>query len=350
MKYTFFNIEAEILFMDKPELFISELNSHIKDNQFDNSAITKIECWVSVSNHDEFSTISASFYNSIAQYFNQKPPASILLAQKPTASKDHALLKISYCDDKTAKVEHKQFQKHPYTLLTFDNECIIFSGGISNDQQNDHLRKTQEAYDFVEQLLDHEEMHFGQIYHQWNYVENIDSMLCDPHTQWTPGQTVKEIRSLYFDPNLFKHGYPLQTSIGINCGGYITDFIATSKDGFPSAQIKGAKNQQTKSIYAPALKEVHINVSSDSETCEGKSISEQTITAINAFNTQLIEGKLENGLISEVKVFIRNSEDFEIASTIIEKNLQIKNVIYLVANSSAPSTLISLEGLVKVEA
>jgi len=349
MKYTFFEIDAEYLFMDKPDLFASELNSHLKQNNFEKSAIAKIECWVSISNNDEFLTSNSTFYTSLSQCFNKKSPAALFLGQSPIIiSKDKALLRFSYCDEKNAIVEHKEFQKHPYTSIQIDNERIVFSGGVAFNQKDDTLRSVQGAYDFVEQLLDNEEMHFGQICHQWNYMEHIDSALTNPHTDWTNAQMVNEIRNLYFDPTLFKHGYPLESCMGMDNVGFVTDFVATSKEGFPSGQIKSAVDDVTNAIYFPVLKEVHIgNYYSKME--KGKSTSEQTIALINDFNKQLKKCNLEAGLVSEARVFLKKKEDLEVVSTIIEENLQPENVMYLQANTSDVDLLVAIEGIIKVE-
>ncbi len=349
MKYTFFEIKAEYLFMDKPDVIASELKSHLKKSNLDKSAIVKIECWLSISGNDEYVTSNNTFYTALAQCFDKKLPAALLLAQSPVVkAKDNALLKVTYSNKKDTIVEHKQFQKHPYTTVLLDNERLIFSGGIMYNQENDTLRSVQGAYDFAEQLLDHEEMHFGQICHQWNYMEHLDSTHTDPHTGWNNYQVVNEIRDLYFDPTLFKHGYPLQSCTGIDRGGFITDFVAASKEGFPTVQIKSAVHQVTNAIYLPALREAHI-VSDHSNTDKSESVSGQTLAVVGEFNNQLKLCNLKAGLVNEAKVFLKNMEDLEVVSTIIEETLQPESVVYLQASTKNDDLLISIEGIIRVE-
>lgn len=346
MKYTFFEIDAESLFMDKPDVFASGLEAYLKDFKIDSGLIVKLECYLSVSNKDEYLTCYNTFYTSLSKSFKKQSPAAILIAQKPITKNGKAILRITICDEENVVVKHKQFQKHPYTLIQIQNELIIFSGGIAYDDANDTLRSVQGAYDFVEQLLDHEDMHFGQICHQWNYMENIESKLTDPHTSWTNIQVVNEIRNLYFDPTLFKYGYPLQSHIGINEGGFITDFVASAKDGFATAQVKSSDQQITKAIYLPALNEVHID-SRRAELPDNASLIEQTNAAINELNILLKDCDITNGVVSDLKVFLRKKEDFEVVSTIIDEAWPAKNVIYLQANAPDEGLLITIEGIIK---
>jgi len=349
MKYTLFEIDSESLFLDKPETFASHLSSILNDNKIDKKSIAKIECWLSILNDEDYAICYNTFYAALPECFKNQYPAATLIAQAPLTSNNKTLIKVSLCNNKDNTIEHKVFQKHPYTVIRNQNESLILSGGIRYQAIDDTLRSVQGAYDFAEQLLDHEEMHFGQICHQWNYMPKIESPLTDPHTNWTNSQTITEIRNLYFDPSLFRHGYPMQNDIGLNSGGFITDFIAASKDGFPTAQIKGNAEDNNQLIYIPLLDEIHIKSCPSAEQ-SNTSITEQTDMAVQALQKLLKENNLLANPILEIKIFISKKSDFNTVHSILAETLEPESILVLQAQTANTKALIAIEAILKMKA
>lgn len=311
MKYTSLKFDAQLLYMDKPEAIVKELTSFLSDLKISPQSIAMIEVYAVINNNDDYLSCSSTLTSALSQIYKEQPPAHSLVAQKPVQNPDDALMRISICDENLS-LKHKIFQKHHYSLIMSNDEKIILSGAISFNWTNDMMRNVQSSFDFIEQLLDHEEMHMGHIAHQVNYIEGINSKDKEPSTGWNNQQILDEIRKLYFDPTLFKHGYPVQTYANTTAGNYITSFVAAVKDGFPTAQfdlgIQSGKNETIIS-YVPGLNKAMIgNLCSESES----SMQEQLHSGINNLKQVVEESGLNvSDIFDEIKITIVDENDLE---------------------------------------
>ncbi|TRX71623.1 hypothetical protein [Carboxylicivirga sp. M1479] len=256
MKYASLKVPSELLFVDKNKDLAQEISLFLSDLSISIDSIVKVECFVPYSNNEEYLSCNTCFQSSLGQVFKTKIPANTIVAQEPGNNEEESILYFTMVDSSSVTINYKEFQKHHYVTLDANGEKVLISGGILFNDDDTMLRNIQLSIDFAEQLLDHEEMHFGHIAHQINYIEDLSSDKVDVTTGWTNSQTLSEVRSLYFDPNLFRHGYPLQSVNEVKFGGYQIDFIAANKDGFPVAQFNKGNNSkelETNSCYLPGL-------------------------------------------------------------------------------------------------
>lgn len=328
MKYTSLKIDASLLFIDKPEIINTEISSFITDLAIPPTNIAKIDCYVSISNQDEYLTCQTAFTSALNLLFGKKLPANTLIDLKPTEAANKALIRLSIVDSNKATVECKEFQKHAYSLVTVGDEKILFSGNIGFPKSGDLLRNIQSTYDFAEQLLDHEEMHFGHIALLNDYIEHLNEDAPSASTGWSNVETLEEVRSLYFDPVLFKHGSPLQLINNIQHGEFHLDFIAATKDGFPTAQCfksDNASEGSTQYCYIPGLRKIFSgNLNDGSGTTIEKQLQLVTNRVKNIMNTCCVEA---NKTIDELKITLPDTNQ----STILQNemaNLLTANKIY----------------------
>lgn len=258
MKYTSLKIDASFLQLEKTKELHSEIISFITDLGLDKTNIAKVECYVSMSTQEELSSCQSTFQEALKLSFGAQLPANTLIDQQVTDTEGKAVLKLTIIDSASASIVYKEYQKHPYTIVNINNEKFLFSGGIMFASENDVLRSIQLAYDFAEQLLDNEEMHMGHLALISNYIEDLQGQNKAASTGWDNLKTLDEVRSLYFDPTLFKHGYPLLLNNSIRYGSFCISFIAASQDGFPSAQYFSTNTKPTQSCYLPGLKKAFI--------------------------------------------------------------------------------------------
>ncbi len=320
MKYTSLKIDASLLFIDKPEKIQQELNSFLSDLNIAPNQVAKVDCYAPINTQDEYLACQSAFASALSLFFNKQVPANSLIDLQPIENKAKATIRFSIIDNKVSTVAHKEFQKHQYTLVTVGDEKLLFSGSIQFNETNDLLRNIQMGYDFAEQLLDHEEMHPGHIALLNDYLENINESEANASTGWSKLQTLEEVRSLYFDPTLFKHGYPLQQIHNIRKGTFSIDFIAANKDGFPTAQYHtNASGELTQACYIPGLKRLFAAQLNDGS---GTTLEEQVHQVINSITDLMdnfcAESKKE---IDELSVSIPNNSDGELIKQEIEKQL-----------------------------
>ncbi|MCT4586525.1 MAG: hypothetical protein N4A71_01755 [Carboxylicivirga sp.] len=327
MKYTSLKIDAQLLYMDKPEAISKELTSFLSDLKIPAKSVALIEVYATISNRDDYASCSSTLTDALSNIYKDELPAHRLIANKPVQSSEGALFRISLCSS-PEKLEYKTFQKHHYSLINNNGEKTVISGAISFDWDNDAMRSIQSSLDFVEQLLDHEEMHFGHIARQVNYLEDINSDSKEVSTGWNILQTLDEIRQLYFDPTLFKHGYPLQSYANVNAGRYVTAFIASAKDGFPTARLV-TNEDETLITSIPGLNTSIIgNFCNELKT----STQEQLSAGINQLKKLLEESNLSfNKAIDEIKVTISDEKDLNLVEKEINDNLTYNKLTLLQA-------------------
>jgi hypothetical protein len=347
MKYTSFKIDAQLLFMDKTNEISQEISSFLSDLSIAPTTIVKVECFAPVSNQDEYLTCSIAFNSVLTEVFKKQIPANLFVAQSLAEDPQKVLLKFCMCDEKAFSIEYKEFQKHAYCLVKNNEENILISGGIAFNQSEDRLRLVQSTFDFIEQLLDHEEMHFGHLAYQANYTNDISSDKKDKNTGWTNIQTIEEIRSLYFDPNLFKHGYPLQHTSHLNTDGFIIDFIATSKDGFPTAQYNlGTEANRTQNCFIPGLKKLYINSPVD---LIGSTSEEQLLSAIDTLKALLDNcGKKTSEIIDEIKLNISDIADLKLIKQLINEQIKTNKLVLFHAPLQSNDLKIDIEAVVSI--
>ena len=159
--------------MDKTDEINREISSFLSDLSIAPSTIVKVECHAPVNNNDEYTTCSASFDSVLSGVFEEKIPANLFVDQQLADDPSKTLLNFCICDESAFSIEYKEFQKHHYCLVKNNDENILISGGITFDESDDMLRLVQSTFDFMEQLLDHEEMHFGHLACQSNFITDL---------------------------------------------------------------------------------------------------------------------------------------------------------------------------------
>jgi len=335
--------------MDKPEEIAQELISFLSDLNIPKQAVVKVDCYALIKSNDDHASCSSTYRSALTAVFKDQIPAHTFIAQQPIEKDNEILFRIGINDVSSTKVEYKEFQKHNYCVLSNYEERILISGAIGFESAGDALRDIQTTFDFAEQLLDHEEMHFGHMAVLNNYLANIDNSKKDVQTGWTNTQTLKEVQGLYFDPVLFKHGYPLQTISGIDYGAFTLDFIAASKDGFATAQYNLGADAQTENeimCYLPGLNKVFIaNINKDREL----TIQEQLKTSIERLSLLMSNSRLKyKESFSEIKVLISEASDLSTVTSMLNTAIKADKISVLRSHFANKQNKIEVEAIATI--
>ena len=146
---------------------------------------------------------------------------------------------------------------------------------------------SEQAFRKVEEILKTEQMNFGDIVRQWNYLERI--------TDITHGnqcyQDFNDVRTLFYASSAWESGYPAATGIGTQYGGILIDFNAVSGE----VDIVPLDNdwQRAAHVYSD---EVLISHRADTEKGtpkfeRGKSVSDRRQEVIYISGTAAIRGE-----------------------------------------------------------
>lgn len=134
---------------------------------------------------------------------------------------------ITYIKSPITTFEHAYCQNIKYLKLNTSQGSFIFAAGIGNLSTSKNIyNKSVNAFESMNQILVNEGISYSDVIRQWNYIEKIvDSTNNNQHYQ-----IFNDVRSLYYDKDIFKFGYPAATGIGMELGGIIIDFIALKKN------------------------------------------------------------------------------------------------------------------------
>ena len=163
----------------------------------------------------------------VERHFVSPRPVVSLVAQKPLVAnlvlEVHSLVEAT---DEALTIE-EQFTSSSvrYLRITTAHYTEIIAGGLCADDLNLPVREqSEQAFRKVEEILKAEQMNFGDIVRQWNYLERI--------TDITHGnqcyQDFNDVRTLFYASSAWESGYPAATGIGTQYGGILIDFNAVS--------------------------------------------------------------------------------------------------------------------------
>ncbi|MBI9061156.1 MAG: hypothetical protein JEZ14_04170 [Marinilabiliaceae bacterium] len=381
MKYYFTQTEASTLFQKND--FGRYLAFSLSESNIDLQQIIKINAFTTAITNEEWEKANFAFKQNLEFIFDNGCPAHCLVAQ-PSTIDSLINIEIIYMDDLSqSSIFHKQYQEHCYTLVQKDDEKILFSGGITFPSSDQFLLSVQKAFDFAEQLLDHEKMGFSNIVRQWNYIENLLGYEKQANQQLQRYQIFNEVRSFYYDPAIFKHGFPAATGIGCESAGITIDYIAGSN--LTTSPIKSPIQQDAykytenvlegdplnttnkrppffeRALYSTILDQDTIFISGTAaiageETLESADISDQTTHTIDNIKALITQTNFQaNGIKGEahhifdmVRVYIKNEMDANVVEQLVKELLPADNYTFVLADVCRDNLLVEIEGIVSL--
>ncbi len=341
LQYHIINFNDNNLLSGRIDELQAIINSSLKTNNIKPSDILCIEAYTDISSLDDYSYCKQQMGLALKKVGQGKTPAYYLFPQ--VTGDGESKFVITYQEGVDNQIEHKIFQKHNYTICNTSSGKILFSGQIDFNEQNDPLRSTQLVYDFMEQLLDHEEMHFGHMIQCNTCIDQI--FLSDKYDGMDAWQLLDQVQNLYFDPTLFKNNYPSLGTSSMLTAGISGQFIAAVKDSFPIHQAFVLNNniQVENSVQIPDWNQILIaGVDSSSSSDEqADNIISQTKACVNFLQKLLsVDSDYE---LEYLKIFLKDFNDYEDTKLIIEQQLSSNNYLFILSDKADPQRLIKIE-------
>jgi len=310
-------------------------------------------------------------------HFVSPRPVVSLVAQKPLVAnlvlEAHSLVEAT---DEALTIE-EQFTSSSVRylrILTPDYREII-AGGLCADDLNLPVREqSEQAFRKAEEILKAEQMNFGDIVRQWNYLERITDIAHGNQCY----QDFNDVRTLFYASSAWESGYPAATGIGTQYGGILIDFNAVSGE----VDIVPLDNdwQRAAHVYSD---EVLISHRTDTEKGtpkfeRGKSLSDRRQEVIYISGTAAIRGEesvttgdvllqteitLENiqhligleegrenlpehsGKLGLLRVYLKNEEDVPAVKADLDKLCPDLPIAYLYADVCREELLVEIEGI-----
>lgn len=160
--------------------------------------------------------------------FGTSPPAVSLVAQAPlgggAVALEASVLRSSTPD---TRVHRKTCDGLPYTLVTGAGVRQIHAGGISSSgEPGETAAQARCAFERMEAILRREQMTFGNVVRQWNYIEDVLEVRSNGSRGQQAYQVFNDVRTLAYGDSEFAFGYPAATGIGQVTGGVLIEFVA----------------------------------------------------------------------------------------------------------------------------
>ena len=282
----------------------------------------------------------------VERHFVSPRPVVSLVAQKPLVAnlvlEVHSLVEAA---DEALTIE-EQFTSSSvrYLRIATSHYREIIAGGLCADDLNLPVREqSEQAFRKVEEILKTEQMNFGDIVRQWNYLERI--------TDITHGnqcyQDFNDVRTLFYASSAWESGYPAATGIGTQYGGILIDFNAVSGE----VDIVPLDNdwQRAAHVYSD---EVLISHRADTEesVTTGDVLLQTEITLENIQHLIGLEEGRENlpehsGKLGLLRVYLKNEEDAPAVKVDLDKLCPDLPIAYLYADVCREELLIEIEGI-----
>ena len=285
-----------------------------------------------------------------------------------------SLWKVSWCW-KYIHYRYRLASSVRYLRITSADYREIIAGGLCADDLNLPIREqSEQTFRKVEEILKAEQMNFGDIVRQWNYLEGITDIAHGNQCY----QDFNDVRSQFYATSEWQSGYPAATGIGAQHGGIQIDFNAVSgKIGIIPLDNDW---QRAAHVYSD---EVLISHRPDTEKGtpkfeRGKSLSDHQQEVIYISGTAAIRGEesmvtgdvlwqteitLENiqhligleegkeklpehsGKLELLRVYLKNEKDAQIVKEDLDKLCPGVPVAYLYADVCREELLVEIEGI-----
>lgn len=298
-----------------------------------NYHVLKLSFYLNSLDEGHYNKEYETVFKIVKTYFKENIPA-VTIVPLSTSSSDVFTIESVLQLKTEGKVRYKKLFNHNYTTVELNNSTELFSGGISFNEV-DKLYAIQKTLDFVEQILDAEEMTFDALYKQNNYIGAISE---------DKQSTLKDMLNFYYGEAKFIDGRPLNMFIGTKLENLTVDICALNYGDEESAH-KTIGNLKCVNSAEPIIISVK---SSDKDDVEL-----QTLHIINELFAELesitTNSEKETSIEEDfklIKAFVKNESDINSVSVYLNDALPSTPKLIIAADSADKNKLIEIESIV----
>jgi enamine deaminase RidA (YjgF/YER057c/UK114 family) len=354
---------------------LEKLHEHVKAG----NRLLKLNIFTGLPGYDSLINARGFIMKSVVEGFGESCPA-ISVTMHPPESPWKVAAEVMSAGGESREVSTRFVDETPYVRISTAHTTEIVGAGLCSDEWPGNTRKSAvAAFEKVLAILDRENMSMDNLVRQWNYIGNI-LQVSDGFQNY---QTFNEVRNEYYSKYRSLRGYPAATGIGMMHGGVIIDFLAIAAKErlnirpvdnpnqvnayeYDQKVLKGLKRKGQAIKHAPQFERALMVI--NSKTCRllisgtasiigqktiGKGdVKEQTIVTIenikkltDSERISQMTGNLScsGGRFSLIRVYIRNSKDFEEVKKICGEHYPGVPAIYIEADICRDDLLVEIE-------
>lgn len=328
------------------------------------------------STEDQYTQELSALKLAVAKAFNGKSPLVTYVVQSLSDSAEMAV-EVNY--NSTASLIFKTHDDVRYVLWKSGNNTFIMLEGVRGSSFHDSVDKqSAEIFDKIERIFSVENITICNIVRQWNYIGHIT----DIHQENQYYQAFNNARAHFYEKTKWEFGYPAATGIGMSCKGIIVSLIAVAcgveSETIPidnplqipafaySGSLLIGESSENKLNATPKFERAKVIYDGVDTVCfvsgtaairgensmlemdaalQTKQTIENILFLISNDNLKQHGVKADANLnLTNLRVYIKNKEDFEPVKVEIEKVWHRIPAIYLQADVCRKELLVEIEG------
>lgn len=332
------------------------------------------------STEDQYKEELKSLKKLVEKAFDGKSPLVTYVVQSLSNSAEMAV-EVNYISS-IISPKSLVFKIHDdvcYALWKSENNTFIMLEGVHGSSFHDSVEKqSAEIFDKIDRIFSTENITICNIVRQWNYIGHIT----DIHQDNQYYQAFNNARAHFYEKTKWEYGYPAATGIGMSCKGIIVSLIAVAcgveSETIPidnplqvpafaySESLLIGKSSEIKLKATPKFERAKVIYDGVDTVCfvsgtaairgensmlemdaalQTKQTIENVLFLISDDNLKLHGVKANaNMSITNLRIYIKNREDFESVKAEVEKVWHLIPAIYLQADVCRKELLVEIEG------
>jgi enamine deaminase RidA (YjgF/YER057c/UK114 family) len=380
---------------------ISAVEKTLAKYRLETGDILKQTIFIDADGNDDFYRKKRELTTALKSYYGDLFPPTGVVGQPPEDNKLPAMELVLFTDTERRDeitITRKDMEDVRYLTLQTPGLKEVFASGLTAGERaagtgsngdSEPLFQAKEAFERMKKILDRENLGFGDVVRQWNYIENITGTTRLEAGEKQNYQIFNDVRSIYYGTGGFKNGYPAATGIGMNYGGTVLEFIAVdasasagltvlpvenpdqvdahrySQDVLVGESLKELKEKTTPKFERAKLlvnaRGCLVYISGTASIRGQKTMAEddvETQTRITIENIAKLvspENLVNHGAprdyrsspLSYCRVYVKNKEDLPKVKKICEDHYKDVPTLYLLSDICRPTLLVEIEGAIE---
>ncbi len=322
-----------------------------------------------IDTNEEYTTQLKRISHLTNEIFGERKPMIALVAQAPLDG--NLVAEATFVEGEAGVCYHEEY-------ITIDNE-MIFTCGIISSLEESIGNQAEAVFSHIDTILKQEGYAISDIVRQWNFIEQITHI--SPQGQHY--QQFNDARSRFYEGAEWHNGYPAATGIGTKRGGVMVMLVAlrnSTKQSrpidnplqqsahaysqrvliegsspnrkttpkFERARWVGEKEQM---IYISGTAAIRGEESLLSDLLKQTAITMENIDQLISHNSQLQHNipTIANYGYEVLRVYLKQTTDWQEVKHWLEKNYNCEQTIYLEADICREELLIEIESIAKPE-
>jgi enamine deaminase RidA (YjgF/YER057c/UK114 family) len=195
------------------------------------NSVLKLSIFVRAQDDHSFYEIKRTMISAIADFFGPLFPPTSVIGQPPAGNNLVAVeITCLAAPVREGAVNYKTHEEFRYSVIDYGDFKEVHAAGLTEKKSGGTTaEQANKAFSHMNSILNQENLAFGDIIRQWNYIENITSPHSDTSSPKQNYQQFNNARARFYEKAHFPHGYPSATGIGMNAGGVVVEFSAVSR-------------------------------------------------------------------------------------------------------------------------